>query len=148
MTPLEDFSRDRHSVFERLIYVGTLINQLAGLYGGEGPDGGTLRQTLRREHRVAFERWLCLNLEDKMSDLEAYANDHGGTVLDVLRCWILPHCNPNLIPPGAAAPQRELFELDFEVLLPIMAAKSDAASNRVQLVHQGTRRDLALITGA
>jgi hypothetical protein len=93
-----------HSVFERLIYIGTLVNHRAGRDPGEEPAERKARRLLRKEHQAVFERWLCLSLRDKMADLEACAEDHGGTVLEVVRYWILPRCHPGPIPAAARLP--------------------------------------------
>jgi hypothetical protein len=43
------------------------------------------RRLLRKERQAVSKRWLCLGLRDSMADLEACAEDHGGTVFEVVR---------------------------------------------------------------
>ncbi len=109
------------SVFERLIYVVLLFKQAPGA-SGEGPDGAKSKQIVQQEHRAAFEHWLALKLRDKVEDLELCAERHARSPLDVLREWIPPQSHRMLIPSMATQPQRSLFELEFEILLPIVAA--------------------------
>jgi hypothetical protein len=108
------------SVFERMVYIGSLVKPAAGHDAGEKPADRKARQMLRQEHQAAFERWLCLNLRDKMADLEACAEDQGQTPIEIMRHWIEPRRHPHLIPAGALVPQRDLFEMEFGILLQIV----------------------------
>jgi len=57
-----------------------------------------------------------------MADLEACGEDRGGTAIDLMRHWIQPRCHRDPIPAAALGSQRGLFELELEILWPIMAA--------------------------
>lgn len=110
-----------HSVFERLIYIASLANHGAGDDAGEEPADSTLGQMLGKEHQAVLENWLCLKLRDKIADLDAFAADQGRSAIEILRHWIQPRCHQRLIP-AAALRLRGLFELELEILLPIVTA--------------------------
>jgi hypothetical protein len=109
------------SVFEQLKCIAALHEQ-----SGEPTDDP--RRPLRTEHQTVFEHWLSLKLAAKIADLEACAANEGVSALEIVRHWIQPRCHCGLIPDVALPPQRELFELEFEILLPIVAANSDLAA--------------------
>lgn len=109
------------SVFEQLICV-------AALQGHNGDPADDPRQPLRTEHQTVFEHWLSLKLAAKLADLEACAANDGSSALEIVRHWIQPRRHRGLIPNAALQAQRELFELEFEILLPIVAANSDLAA--------------------
>jgi hypothetical protein len=96
------------SVFERLVYIASLANV------------GRLPRT---EHAAVFEEWLRLGLEQKREDLETYAHRRGLPPHELVREWLQRHSYEALIPCGALRPERELFEMDLEVLLPILAQR-------------------------
>jgi hypothetical protein len=102
------------SVFERLIYVASLASE---------PEA----DVAIAEHKAVFEEWLCLNLARKQADLEAHARRQHRPALELIRYWIQPRCHQSLIPASARGPERELFEIELEMLLPIFASSKDAA---------------------
>jgi hypothetical protein len=103
------------SVFEQLIYVASLA--------AEPQADGAVAQ-----HKAVFEEWLCLNLARKQADLEAHAKRQHQPALELIRHWIQPYYHESLIPRSALAPERELFEIELEMLLPIFASRKDASS--------------------
>jgi hypothetical protein len=115
------------SVFKELICIAALANQGGEDVPGEESANGTARPMLRTEHHAVFERWLYLKLRDKMADLDACAADQGRSPIEIVRYWIQPRCQQRLIPPDALRSQRDLLDLEFEILLPIVAANSDTS---------------------
>jgi hypothetical protein len=100
------------SVFERLICLAVLAN--------EPSDDEEGKQAVRAEHRAVFEDWLGRSLQEKQADLEACAADQERSASGIMREWVQPHHHRPLIPASAPAPQRELFELELEVLYMII----------------------------
>jgi hypothetical protein len=117
------------SVFEQLIRIASLVNQGGQDDPGEGSADRRPRLLLRTAHHAVFERWLYLKFRDKIADLDACAADQGRSSLEIVRYWIQPRRQQRLIPPGALRSQRDLFDLEFEILLPIVAANSDTESS-------------------
>jgi hypothetical protein len=124
--------RGSGSVFERLITLASRANYECFRDGAEAPADNQPRQELRREHQAVFERWLCLTLQDKLADLDVCAENRGLSVLEVIRPWMARGCRQNLIPAAACQPQQDLFELEFEILLPIVRAHSAEEKPRRQ----------------
>jgi len=122
--------RGTPSVFERLICLGSLVKHGAGVGRAAEPAESKPLQMLRNEHQTVFEHWLRLQLRNKMADLEACGESQGRTANEVMRDWIQPRWNLNLIPAAAARPQRELFQLGLEILWPIMAAAAFPENSR------------------
>jgi hypothetical protein len=105
------------SVFQRLISLGSFDEK--GSRDGDGEaDGIRTRHMLRMEHQVVFEQWLWLNLGDKLADLEACAETQDRTAIDIVRHGVQPRFHKNLIPETALGPQRELFDIEMEILWP------------------------------
>ena len=78
---------------------------------------------LCRQHHEIFEDWLCLGLEDKLADLEAYASGLGEAVGSVANQWLSLDQRDYLVPRDALPPEKRLFQSDAEALLIILASK-------------------------
>ncbi|MGA2133084.1 MAG: hypothetical protein ABSH50_12385 [Bryobacteraceae bacterium] len=96
------------SIFGRLAY-------LAALHDRE--SGGEVDEFLLREHREAFEAWLCLGLEEQAADLAEYLLHHLGNRPESLRQWMQEVPSTKLVPRGALPAQQELFRSDLELVL-------------------------------
>jgi len=102
------------SVFERLIFIISLANRPDNCETGGG-------ELVRAEHTAIFETWLSLSLEQKLEDLSTCAHWKQWTPHDLARQYLQPPCYKKLIPAGALLPERELFEMELETLLPLLA---------------------------
>jgi hypothetical protein len=105
------------SVFERLIYIVSLANRKAV---GETASA-RVRRVLAAEHMSVFEKWLGLSLEQKLEDLKTCAQRQRRLPHELVLRWLRPRRYETLMPPGALPAERELFRMDLETLLPILA---------------------------
>lgn len=108
---------DISSVFERLIYIVSWANRKDS--GETASSSG--RQVLAKEHLAAFEEWLRLSLEQKLEDLKTCAHRQRRLPHELVLRWLRPRCYETLMPAGALPAERELFRMDLETLLPILA---------------------------
>jgi hypothetical protein len=105
------------SVFERLIYVISLGKRK----DSSETASARVRRLLVTEHSAVFEEWLRLSLEQKLEDLKTCAHRQRRPPHELVLSWIRPGCYEKLIPPGALPPERELFRMDLETLLRVLA---------------------------
>ena len=100
------------SVFERLIHIVSLANSETA--------GAAVRPVLAMLHSKVFAEWLRLSLEEKLGDLKTCARRQRREPHELVLRWLRPRQYETLIPAGALAPERELFRVDLETLLPIL----------------------------
>jgi hypothetical protein len=113
------------SQFECLIFIASLQNRDARDNFCDShrlncePESADI--LLCGKHHEVFEEWLLLTLEDKLSDLEAYALGRRIPVTNIARQWLLPGRRDCLIPRGAMTPEKQLFDSDAETLMILSA---------------------------
>jgi hypothetical protein len=109
------------SQFECLVFIASLQNPNA-----RDSFCSSLRLTCNghevglaicRKHHEIFEEWLRLSLEDKSSDLEAYASGQRVPVAIIARQWLLPGRRDCLVPRSAMTPEKRLFDSDADTLM-------------------------------
>jgi len=113
--------------FERLVYIASFQNsENRGQFSHLLPldyDREEVDLALAREHHKIFEDWLSLALEEKLTDLEAYASGRREDMADIAYQWLVPERRAGLVPRGAFPPEKLCFHSDVEMLLMILRGR-------------------------
>jgi hypothetical protein len=120
------------SVFGQLVYIASLRDKNGSYqhpavcreFGGEAAD-----HALRQQHKVTFQAWLALPLEQQCAELEAYLHAIGGEDR-ALHGWSGLAVTEDLIPEAAEAHESQLFQSDLQILLPMLIGDLQAAASR------------------
>ena len=101
---------DFSSVFGELLHHATAVQPF--------PPSGVGRLE-RRGHFQAFLRWLCLDLERQVADLESFLGQQDVNARTLVIRWLESHSSA-LVPDLAAPPERALFLSDLEIVLTLI----------------------------
>ena len=116
------------SLLERLIFIASLRDPTTGNYQERIPElksyTAEVDHVLGVEHKILFEDWLCLNLEQQTLELDHHVSDQEAPRRAVLGEWTQQKPYQQLIPPDATQTQRELFMRDMETILRILVSIS------------------------
>lgn len=112
------------ATFGRLVYLSALRDCNTGVY----KHFGLARQyapadidtVCRRSHYQSFLEWLSFSLEGKKADLDLYMSTLDANKRTVLETWAREKPYKNLIPTGASAAERDLFNSDLAALLGLL----------------------------
>lgn len=119
------------TLFGRMLYLSSLRNEPNGIY--EHPALTQMvgqeeaAETLRRSHARAFQEWLCLNLEQQMSDLREYLAETPNPAA-LLASWASPTACSQWVPSAPHDVERRLFMGDFHILVALLTREYGAAS--------------------
>ena len=116
------------SLLERLIFIASLRDPATGNYQERIPElksyTAEADHVLGVEHKILFEDWLCLNLEQQTLELDHHVSDQEAPRRAVLGEWTQQKPYQQLIPPDATQTQRQLFMRDMETILRILVSTS------------------------
>src|SRR6266403_2012143 len=116
------------SLLERLSFIASLRDPTTGNYQERIPElksyTAEVDHVLGVEHKILFEDWLCLNLEQQTLELDHHVSDQEAPRRAVLGEWTQQKPYQQLIPPDATRTQRELFMRDMETILRILVSIS------------------------
>jgi hypothetical protein len=124
---LADFAKNTlariPTAFGRLTYLASLRDANSGIYHHHGFSAifgrDASRKALELSHANAFQEWLNLPLAEKRQDMEVYLDALESPRAVVLGHWSKVPGYRNYIPASARASERELFFMEFELLLDI-----------------------------
>jgi hypothetical protein len=110
-------------LFEQLVELAGKLDPQPGLCAKpEADTAAEVEYSLRGQYLKVFQGWLCLTLEEQMSDLSRYLVASGQNRVEVARRWLNDRSYLRLIPPRALQLQKELFMMDLEVVLEIQSS--------------------------
>ena len=112
------------SVFGRLLYLSSLRSSNTGAYEHHGLalvfGDKESDKALRKSHEQSFSEWLAFSLSQQKSDVDAYLSTVGNNPEAIVNTWLRLTPYRNLMPASARKPERELFLLDFNILLQLL----------------------------
>lgn len=112
------------SVFGRLTYLSALRGA-GGIYEHHGFierfGEAAAQAALLHSHEEAFQSWLTFSLEEQKADLDLYLSERISERRNVVETWLRSAPWRSLLPATARESERRLFEIDFEMLLELLA---------------------------
>jgi hypothetical protein len=122
------------TVFGRLEYLASLRDPTSGVYKHHGLAAifgrEESRKALSQSHQVVFQEWLNLRLADKKEDLLEYLKGLDEPLSVVLAYWTRIPTYRGYMPASARPSERELFRMEFEVLLETFNCSDPTGSSR------------------
>jgi hypothetical protein len=109
------------TIFGRLTYLASLRDSSSGVYRHHGLacifGRDESRKALAESHEAVFQEWLNLALAEKKDDLSEYIDALEDPRPVVLEHWTRIPTYHSYMPASARPSERELFRIEFEVLL-------------------------------
>jgi hypothetical protein len=122
------------TVFGRLAYLTSLRDSNSGIYRHHGLASifgrEESRKALSQSHQIVFQEWLNLPLGEKRGDLSNYLDGLEDPRPEVLQHWTSLRTYRTYMPASARESERELFCVEFDVLLDIFKCPDPPASSR------------------
>ena len=120
------------TVFGRLTYLASLRDSNSGIYRHHGLASifgrEESRKALAESHESVFLDWLKLGLMEKRQDLSAYLDSLDDPRPTVLQHWRELRSYRSYIPASARESERELFFVEFDLLLGIISCGPEPRS--------------------
>jgi hypothetical protein len=111
------------TLFGRLAYLASLRDSNSGIYRHHGLASifgrEESRKALSQSHQTVFQEWLKLPLAEKKEDLSAYFGALEDPLPVVLDHWTIMRAPRSYMPASARESERELFCMEFDVLLEV-----------------------------
>lgn len=129
------------SLLGRFRYISRLFDPANGRYSeptaGEVLSSKGSHRFLAEAHQQAFEEWISLPLEQKHADWKRCFLDNS----EDLQLWLAIEAYRNLVPAGAAEPERLLFFCGLEAILAVVRNEcAESSDRRVQLMLDSARQ--------
>jgi hypothetical protein len=122
------------TLFGRLAYLASLRDSSSGVYRHHGLASifgrDESRKALLESHQAVFQEWLNMSLAEKKEDLSEYFDGLEDPRPTVLEHWTRIPTYRSYMPASARPSERELFGIEFEVLLEAFKCSDPPGSSR------------------
>jgi len=137
------------TVFEQLIFLGSLRDAYTGRYLHEGwmrvASPEEVHQRLRQAHQVSFESVLRLSVVELGRQLRFHFESIGEPEGKTSLLWLEAEPFRDLIPPECSPVLRELFVSQVKTALEVLRRVPDWPDLRAPIVLQHSRPDRSLL---